>query len=227
MRVMSTPHDVTRSLEQDLTDYTGSSFACVVNSCTNALQLAMMWERWRGGPQAVEIPRRTYVGVAHAVINAGHQLKFRNDDWSGIYKLEPFELYDCARRFRRGMYLPGSMMCVSFHISKICGFDQGGAILFDDPDAFEFLHRARFDGRAQGVAPKDDEFAMPAMHCYLSPTIAAGIRWKLSTLPDWNEDLLKSDYPDLSEHRWFHSSLRAMKMASKQGGKVSLNRVVK
>jgi dTDP-4-amino-4,6-dideoxygalactose transaminase len=177
--------------------------AVVCNSCTNAIQLALMWERRIKGPVEVSLPRRTYVGVAHAVLNAGHWLAFRDEDWLGAYRLDGTRVIDSARRFSADMYLPDTMQCVSFHVSKICGATQGGAILLDDAVAAEFMRRARFDGRGQGIAPIDDIFNQPAMHCYLSPSDAAQILWKLSTLRRDSPDLPNDNYPDLSTHSWF------------------------
>ena len=119
-----------------------------------------------------------------------------------MYRLEPYPIYDAARRTTSGMYIPGTMMCLSLHISKICGVDQGGVILHDNPLADKFLRMMRFDGRSEGVHPRDDRFVR-GFHCYLSPSVAAQALWKLSTLPKHNEDLPNSDYSDLSKSEIF------------------------
>jgi len=95
------------------------------------------------------------------------------------------------------------MWCVSFHTSKILGDSQGGAILHDNAEADAWLRRARFDGRTEGVAPKDDNFDMVGWHAYMSPDVAARLLWKLSVLPKHNEPLPNDDYPDLSQHEAF------------------------
>ena len=96
------------------------------------------------------------------------------------------------------MYSDGQMQCVSFHVSKILGDTQGGAILHDNPEADAWLRRARFDGRTEGADPKIDQVQYPSWHAYLSPDVAARLLWKLSVLPKHNADLPRSDYPDLS-----------------------------
>ena len=95
------------------------------------------------------------------------------------------------------------MLCLSFHASKTLGDTQGGAILHDSPEADAWLRRARFDGRAEGVAPKDDTFTFAGWHCYMSPDIAARLLWKLASLPRHNEPLENDDYPDLSTMECF------------------------
>ena len=170
--------------------------------------------------QCIEIPKRTYVGVPMSILHAGGRPTFRDEDWRGAYQLKPLPVWDSARWFSAGMYsgdgaqfvpapLPfahrgkGQFVCLSFHASKTLGDSQGGAILHDSPEADAWLRRARFDGRAEGVAPKDDTFAFAGWHCYLSPDVAARLLWKLSSLPRHNEPLENDAYPDLSTMECF------------------------
>ena len=124
-----------------------------------------------------------------------------------MYQLRPLPVWDSARRFSSKMYecisqceagATGQMVCVSFHASKILGDTQGGAILHDSYEADAWLRRARFDGRTEGVAPKDDTFTQIGYHCYMSPDVAARLLLKLYSLPLHNEPLPNDDYPDLS-----------------------------
>ena len=170
-----------------------------VNSCTAALLLACVWHKVK----EVEIPKRTYVSVPMSIIHAGGKVKFRNEEWRGLYQLRPYPIWDSARRFTSGMY-QGGFVCLSFHWSKTLGIQQGGAILHNDLDADKWLRRARFDGRTEGVAPKDDTFIL-GYHCYMSPEIAAEGLVRLSFLPRHNADLPNSDYPDLSKVPLFHT----------------------
>jgi len=89
--------------------------------------------------------------------------------------------------------------CVSFHWSKTLGIQQGGAILHGDPDAGKWFRKARFDGRTEGVAPKDDQEIILGYHCYMSPEIAAEGLVRLWHLPKHNDDLPNDEYPDLSQ----------------------------
>ena len=176
-----------------------------VTSCTAALFLCLMWHKQaKRLPAEIEIPKRTYVSVPMQIMHAGAGIKFRDEQWSGVYQLAPLPVWDAARRFTSGMYDSGQFMCVSLHISKILGLDQGGAILHDSPEADKWLRRARFDGRTEGVAPKDDKFEMLGWHFYLSPTIAAQGLWRLHHLRNKNQDLPNDDYPDLSKLTVFH-----------------------
>lgn len=216
---MKSPFQVVRDFEQALAEYTGAPYAVTTTSCTMALLLAVAWHlrpeserHWIRSPGAefpaqrwdkkIEIPKRTYVGVPYAIREAGGRPTFRDEDWSGAYQLKPLPVFDSARLFTSGMYrqdYPSLMICVSFHWSKTLGIQQGGAILLDDPQANAWLRRARFDGRAEGVAPAQDSFPLRrAWHAYMSPEVAAEGLVRLSHLPKNNAPLPNDDYPDLS-----------------------------
>lgn len=216
---MSNAYQVVRDFEAALCEYTGAPYAVTVNSCTMALLLAVKWhlkgkektshyfegQILNGAP--VIIPKRTYVSVPQSIIHAGGWPIFRDEEWLGMYQLKPLPVWDSARHFTSNMYRIFStgqqFVCVSFHASKTLGDTQGGAILHDNPEADAWFRRMRFDGRTEGVAPKDDTFREIGYHCYMSPDVAARLLLKLSVLPKHNEPLPNDDYPDLSQMEIF------------------------
>jgi dTDP-4-amino-4,6-dideoxygalactose transaminase len=185
---------VVRDFEQAVAEYTGAPYCVTVNSCTMAILLACKYQY----VSEVEIPKRTYVSVPMSILHAGGTVRFRDEEWKGQYQLKPYPIWDCARRFTSDMYAPGQYQCVSFHWSKTLGIQQGGAILHDDSEANVWFRKARFDGRTEGVDPKDDDFIL-GYHAYMSPETAAEGLVRLSFLPKHNKDLENSDYPDLSK----------------------------
>lgn len=211
------PHDITRQFEAALCEYTGAKYAVATTSCTMAITIALAWALRHWWPSApglrladwnktdVSVPRLSYVGVLSAVVNGGGWPIFRDEDWRGEYQFghHGTGVWDSARRFTSGMFRPGAMQCVSFHATKILADSQGGAILHDNDEADAWLRRARFDGRTEGVDPKDDQVTYPSWHAYMSPDVAARLLWKLQGLPKHNPDLPRSDYPDLSQQEAF------------------------
>lgn len=206
---MVNPYQVTRDFESALCEYTGAKYAVAVNSCTAALYLAIRWLKDEVGAygELIEIPRRTYMSVPMAIMRAGARIEWRDEDWRGAYALRSsprcdYPIIDSARHFTSGMYVSGQYQCVSFSSSKILGIEQGGAILHDDPEADDWLRRARFDGRREGVDPHMDDFII-GEHCIMLPSIAAQALLKLSFLPKHNDDMPWHDYPDLSKQECF------------------------
>ena len=201
------PYQVTADFEQALCNYTGARYAVAVNSCTAALLLAIQWHRHKAGacygiPEC-NIPRRTYVSVAAAIWNAGYMTTWRDEEWRGAYQLKPLPVWDCARRFTSGMYVPDQFQCVSFSASKILAAEQGGAILHDNAEADAWFRRMRFDGRTEWVDPMEDTFDLIGHHVIMLPSVAATLLVRLYHLPKHNEDLPEREYPDLSKHPAF------------------------
>jgi dTDP-4-amino-4,6-dideoxygalactose transaminase len=194
------PYDVNRMFEQALCEYSGAKHAVVVTSCTMALLLACAYHK----VSEVTIPNRTYVSVPMSIIHAGGKVKFDDRRWENGYKLFPYPIWDYARYMSRGMHKKGQFECISFHWTKVLGVGQGGAILHDDDEADEWLRRARFDGRKEGVAPKEDTFTFCGWHCYMSPRDAAEGLSRLANLPDVNRAMGNNDYPDLSKIPMFN-----------------------
>lgn len=200
------PHQVTRDFEKAVAEYTGAPYCVAVNSCTNALFLALMWMRkcWTEAGidplPAIQMPQRSYVSVPMQIKHAGFDVTFRDENWSGFYQLAPAPIFDCARYFSSGMYAQiGGFVCTSHHWSKTLGLQQAGCILHSDAKADAWLRRARFDGRSEGVPPSEDNFDFCGWHMYLSPEIAALGLVRLAFLPKHNAPLPNDNYPDLSK----------------------------
>lgn len=210
---MYNPHQITKEFEQALCEYTGARFAVAVNSCTMALLLACRYQMVKHNFEKgfnVIIPKRTYVSVPQSIIHAGFSVSFHDINWLGFYELSPLSVFDSARYFEKGMFdiigpdKLNKYICVSHHTTKILGDTQGGAILHNDPKADAWFRKARFDGRTEGVAPKNDDFDMIGYHCYMSPDVSARLLWNLGSLPSRNPPLPNDDYPDLSKFKIFN-----------------------
>ena len=143
------------------------------------------------------------MSVPAAIILANSRVLWRDEDWIGAYQLKPSKIWDCARRFTSGMYVPGQYQCVSFSASKILSAEQGGAILHDNEEADAWFRRMRFDGRTEGVSQLEDTFMEVGLHCIMLPSVAAELMLRLHHLPRHNADLPRIEYPDLSLHEAF------------------------
>jgi dTDP-4-amino-4,6-dideoxygalactose transaminase len=203
-------YDVVDQFEKEIAKYAGSKYACVVNSCTNALLLACDYLKVK----EVTIPSKTYVSVPQVIIRAGGEVKFKDLDWQkdGVYQLYPYPVWDSARWITSGLYkritesfyptnLYGNhnFVCISLHWGKTFNLGQGGVILHDDTNAQAWFKKARFDGRTQGKLPKDDQVIM-GWHCYMSPRDAADALTRLHFLPKYNNPLpIEYGYADLSK----------------------------
>lgn len=214
---MKNAFSIVKDFEEAIKDYTGAPYCVALNSCTNALFLCLMWQIENNNknlPTHVEIPKRTYIGVAQSIINSEHKVKFRDQNWKGVYQLKPYPIWDAAKRFHIYMFqgffndyeqidIEKTYVCTSHHWQKILGIQQGGCILHNDKDADAWFRKARFDGRTEGVPAAQDLQPIRGWHMYMSPEVAAEGLVRLHHLPHDNQDLPMDNYPDLSQMEIF------------------------
>jgi dTDP-4-amino-4,6-dideoxygalactose transaminase len=187
--------------EENVAEYAGAPYAVAVDNCTDALFLCLRY-MYRGTKGVVvRIPRRTYLSVPQAIIHAGFPVVFEDILWSGVYQLKPLPIFDGATRFRRGMY-EGGFHCLSFHWKKHLHIGKGGMILTDSSEAVDWLKRARYEGRQEGVPYTEDPLSVCGWNMYLLPEQAARGMLLLMNMPDDNPDL-QEDYGDLSQYEIF------------------------
>jgi dTDP-4-amino-4,6-dideoxygalactose transaminase len=188
------PYDIIRKFEQTIADFSNARYGVAASSCTNALFLSCYYMKVK----KVLIPKFTYPGVACSILHAGGRVRFRENGWSGAYKLFPYEIWDSALRFKPNMYV-GGLYCLSFHIKKRLPIGRGGMILTDNKDAAEWLRRARFDGRRE-CALKDDSLDMLGWNMYMTPEQAARGLQLFSLIKNFDDlPVEEQGYPDLSK----------------------------
>ena len=209
---MMNPYEVVRAFEQAIADWAGAPYGVAIESGSAALFLSCLWARVGD----IEIPKRTYPSVPCAIIHAGGSVRFRDEAWRGIYELRRWEQYpyfegvrqiiDGALRFRPGMYAPGTLHCLSFHVKKALPIGRGGMILTDDAAAVHWLRLARFDGREERPL-QDAPPVMLGWNFYLQPEQAVQGLLLFNALRSlrgddpgqWPDlDVEKQGYPDLS-----------------------------
>jgi len=198
-------YKITEDFEKALSDYTGAPYVVTVDNMSNALFLALTYEKVAG--LEITIPSRTYPSVPCEIVHAGGQVKFANTKGKtlkGAYQLTPTNVWDSALRFTNDMYIPGSHMCVSFTGPyKHFKLSKGGAILTDNEDAYFWFKRARYSGRRE-CSYHEDHFDMIGWNFYMMPELAARGLLMMSQFYKDGKPLSNNDlelpYPDLSKY---------------------------
>jgi|TARA_Y100000361_G_scaffold109482_1_gene99413 dTDP-4-amino-4,6-dideoxygalactose transaminase len=200
-------YKITEEFEQALAEYTGAPYAITVDNASNALFLAMKYEKVEG--KIITIPNRTYPSVPCEIIHAGAKVKFKKVKGKGIkgaYQLKPFNIYDSALRFTADMYIPNSHMCISFTGPyKTFKLSKGGCILTDSYEAYLWFKRARYSGRRE-CSYHDDNFDMLGWNFYMMPELAARGLLLMNQFYDFDgkkkhQDDIQMNYPDLSKFK--------------------------
>lgn len=205
-------YKITEDFEKSLSDYTGAPYVITVDNMSNALFLALYYEKNISKTltsETIKIPNRTYPSVPCEIIHAGLNVDFDMVDGKtikGAYQLKGSNVWDSALRFTADMYIPNSHMCVSFTGPyKHFKLSKGGAILTDDYNAFLWFKRARYSGRRE-CSYHDDNLDMLGWNFYMMPELAA--RGMLLMNQFYNTDGTKKHnqdlelpYPDLSKFK--------------------------
>lgn len=200
------PYLVVSNFEERIAEWAGSKYAVAVESGTAAIFLSLQYTKSKIGLSYVTIPKLTYPSVPCSIIHAGAKVQWTNETWSGVYELKPYGIIDGALRFKKGMY-QGGLHCLSFHIKKHLPIGRGGMILTNDLDAYNWLKKARFDGR-DPVPLSEDSFTMLGYNMYMTPSDAArGIQLFEVVRDRVFEDLKVEDqkYPDLSKFKIYET----------------------
>ena len=193
--IKNNPYEIVKMFEEEVALYTGAPFAVSVDSCTNALFLCCKYLN----VGEITLPKRTYLSVPMSVIHSGGTVAFEDKEWSGVYPLMPYPIYDSAKRFTSKMYLHGTYMCLSFHIKKLLPLGKGGMILTDNYEAVKWFKKARYEGRGE-VNYRDDNVDMLGWNMYMTPQQAAHGLALMQNYPEHVPDLGENNgYRDLSK----------------------------
>jgi dTDP-4-amino-4,6-dideoxygalactose transaminase len=193
------PYKVVKEFEFQLSEYTGAPYVVCVDSSTNALFLCC----YRLEVDVVTIPKHTYLSVPMSIIHSGGKVEFEDLEWSGIYQLKPYPIWDSAKRMKKDMYINGSYMTLSFHMTKHIPIGKGGAILCDNKEDYEWFKKARYEGRSE-VPYHEDDIEFIGWNMYMTPQEAIRGLELLKNLPGDNKDLIEDPpYRDLTTFKVF------------------------
>jgi dTDP-4-amino-4,6-dideoxygalactose transaminase len=186
------PYKIVKMFEEEVADYTGAPYAISVDSCTSALFLCCKYLE----VSDVIIPSKTYLSVPQSIINSGGNVIFdpSTNDWRGVYQLKPYQIYDAAKRFTSGMYIPNTFMCLSFHIKKHLKIGKGGMILTDNKEAVDWFRESRYEGRSEKLYHEDD-IKNIGWNMYMTPQEASHGLSLMQNI-EWS-------YPDLDENNGY------------------------
>ena len=195
------PTEVVDIFEKKIADFCGSKFAVAVDCCSNAIFLIL---KYINNPQKVKIPYFTYASVPMQILHAGYEFEFIEKEWSGIYKLDPLDVWDFAGRWTKGMY-EGGFAALSFQIKKRLPIGRGGMILCDDYDAYTWFKKACYDGRDLEKNYMEDDIEMLGWHMYMTPEDAARGIILMDNISEINDDSHSHmSYKDLRLNKVFN-----------------------
>lgn len=195
---MNNAYKVIRDFEKTIARWAGAKEGVAVESCTSAIFLCCKYMN----VDVVEVPRFTYRGVAMSVVNAGGEIKWSDEKWKGIYRLNPYPIIDSALRFKKNMYIHGTYYCLSFQYKKLLPIGRGGMILLNDKWDAENLRQMAFDGRKVDGSLNADEIVQ-GYHMYMTASQAADGLERFNFIKDRKLEDIEQEYDDISKYKAF------------------------
>ena len=200
------PRDVITIFEDKVAKFAGAKYGVAVDCCSHGLFLSLKFYKdvLKMKNEFVEIPSYTYCSVPMQIKHAGFNPKFKDIQWSGVYQLKPFDIWDGAVRWTKGMY-KGGFHIVSFQLKKRIPIGRGGMILTDDLAAAEWFRKMTYDGRDLNIGYMEDDFEYCGYHYYMTPEDAARGIMLMDQVPKKNLDSGNNrTYSDLSTKKVFY-----------------------
>ena len=170
--------------ENSLMSFTNAPFVVLTDRCTNAIFLSLWYLKHYKNVDIskITLPARTYQSVPMTLKNLLNiEIEFEDYEWQKMYKIyqnDDYNVIDAAVGFEENMYMPGSMMCLSFQQKKQLPIGKGGAILLDDYEAYFTLSKLAHDGRLRYLSDRElikesPDSILPGFHMNMSPDEAA------------------------------------------------------
>jgi dTDP-4-amino-4,6-dideoxygalactose transaminase len=160
--------DAIKDFEAAVAKYTGAPYCVTTDCCSHAIEIAF---RLAHNGSEVSFPAYTYLSVPMTMHKVKVNYTLEDIKWRESYIFKGSNIWDCARHFKKDMYMPASIQCISFGRTKPLELGRGGCILTDDKELYERASRMRYDGRdIFKCTPWDsqEEFEV-GYHYYLKP----------------------------------------------------------
>jgi len=186
---------VVKDFEQDIADFFSAPYAVAVDCCTHGLELCLRLDDIR----AISVPTNTYISVPFLAEKLGILRSWNTHAWEDYYYLTPY-IIDAAVLWKRGSYIPGTKMSVSFQFKKHLSLGRGGMILLDNEEEAIALKKMSYDGRHPDEPWIEQNIATVGYHYYMTPeTAKLGMSKLVEAINTAPIRLTNEDYPDLTK----------------------------
>jgi dTDP-4-amino-4,6-dideoxygalactose transaminase len=202
--MITTPNwNTVTEFENKIAEFFGAPYAVAVDSCTHGLELCLRYEK----ETFIVCPNHTYLSVPMLANKLDIDLVWAafeyEQNWVQMYRVTP-RIADAATMWKRGIYVPGLFMCLSFQYQKHLSLGRGGMILCPDEQSYNQLKKMAYDGRLPGIPWREQDIDTMGYHYYMTPETAQLGLDKLQSAIDTPARVWSYlDYPDLTKMKLF------------------------
>jgi dTDP-4-amino-4,6-dideoxygalactose transaminase len=187
--------DTVTKLEELIAEFYGAPFGVATDCCTHGIELCLR----RDNVKQYRSPVHTYISIPFLAAKMGIEFEWNKQDWQDYYYLTD-TIVDAAVLWKKGGYISGTFMCLSFQFQKHLSLGRGGMILTDDESAAEELKKMSYDGRRPDVPWREQNITTVGYHYYMTPETAQLGLAKLEAAKDKEPRKWEiTDWPDLTQ----------------------------
>jgi len=134
-------------LETNFAEYVGAKYACMANSASSLLYLALK----RFNNQVIQIPSTIPIVVPNVIANSGNKIQFYNDDkWVGHCYHMHDDIFDSAQEVSRNQYSNlgnnDAIMVFSFYPTKPVSGCDGGIVVSNNKEKIDYFRLMTMNG---------------------------------------------------------------------------------
>ena len=166
-------HDeIVVEFENKIANYVGAKYACAVNSATSAIFLSLVNKNI-----TVKLPSMIPPVVANAILTSGNRVEFIDDvDWVGdsyaLYERKKYKIVDSAQKLERNQFQKEcdsqDLMIFSFYPTKPLSGSDGGMIVTDDYEKYQWFKEAVLNGMSYANNNWERVISFPGYKMYMN-----------------------------------------------------------
>jgi dTDP-4-amino-4,6-dideoxygalactose transaminase len=187
--------ETVKEFENEIAKFYNAPYAIATDSCTHGVELCLRYFE----AKEINVPKRTYLSIPFLAHKLNIKLNWKDENWTDYYYLTN-NIIDAAVLWKKGSYIPGTFMSVSFQYQKHLSLGRGGIILTDNQEVAIQLKKMSYDGRNPDKLWRDQNINTIGYHYYMTPETA---QLGLNKLPKAIETTPKQwtvkDWPDLTQ----------------------------
>lgn len=193
-----------KKFEEKVAEFFGAPYAVAVDCATHGVELSIRLKMKK--ETCVPIlysPKRTYISIPFLANKLGLTLRWVDEEWEDCYQVFP-QVIDAAVLWKKGSYIPGMFMSVSFQFRKHLSLGRGGVILCDNKEDALELKKMSYDGRLPDVPWRDQNIDTMGYHYYMTPeTAQMGLDKLDDAINTEPKQWVVTDWPDLTQMKIF------------------------
>jgi dTDP-4-amino-4,6-dideoxygalactose transaminase len=186
--------------EKSISHFFGSPYAVAVDSCTHAIELALLYTN----SKKISVPKHTYLSIPFLGEKLNIERSWRDEEWVDYYYITD-NIIDAAVLWKKNGYIPNTFMGISFQYQKHLSLGRGGVLLLDNKEAAIKIKKMSYDGRLPNIPWREQNIDTIGYHYYMTPETA---QMGLEKLPNAIQTTPKqwtiNDWPDLTTMKIFN-----------------------